>query len=64
MAFKPYILKVFRECWVKQLFLGVLNERRLIEALNSTKLALIPKKKNLEIVAAYRPISLCNIIYK
>ena len=32
--------------------------------LNSTFLALIPKRDNLEILEEYRPISLCNTTYK
>jgi hypothetical protein len=34
------------------------------ERVNVTHMALIPKKQNLEHVTEFRPISLCNVIYK
>ena len=37
---------------------------RIAPSLNSTFLALIPKKDKPTIFADFRPISLCNLIYK
>ena len=44
--------------------LDFLNNGGNISELNHTYLVLIPKKKECEIPADYRPISLCNVIYK
>ena len=49
---------------MKQACLGVLNKGRLVASINGTNLVLIPKKTNPIKVANYRPISLCNVIYK
>jgi hypothetical protein len=44
--------------------LTCLNSGRILKAINHTHITLIPKVKNPEAVTEYRPISLCNIIYK
>lgn len=42
----------------------VLAERRVLEYLNTTHIALIPKIQGPETLSSYRPISLCNMVYK
>lgn len=37
---------------------------RMVGSLNSTFLALIPKPNNPQTFGDYRPISLCNVVYK
>lgn len=44
--------------------LSWLNSGTLPHPLNHTFITLIPKKKNPEFVQDYRPISLCNVLYK
>ncbi|KAA3480508.1 reverse transcriptase [Gossypium australe] len=50
--------KVLRFC------LGVLNEGREAEAANLTNIVLFPKVKNPISLVNFRPISLCNVVYK
>ena len=44
--------------------LDFLNSGTLPNLLNHTFITLIPKTKNLESVTEFRPISLCNVLYK
>lgn len=44
--------------------LGILNRGEEIESINNTHVVLIPTKKKCESPMDYRPISLCNVIYK
>ena len=49
---------------VCQSVLNFLNNASLPEHLIHTFITLIPKKKNLEYAFEFRPISLCNVLYK
>lgn len=49
---------------ISQLVLQFLNLASLPPHLNHTFVTLIPKVKCLELVSEYRPISLCNVLYK
>ena len=42
----------------------VFIERKVLEYLNNTHIVLIPKIQGSEIIGNYRPISLCNSVYK
>ena len=44
--------------------LELLNDGDEMSSVNHTYIALIPKKKQCETSGDYRPISLCNVIYK
>jgi hypothetical protein len=44
--------------------LSCLNSGSLLKSINHTFISLIPKVKNPEKVTEFRPISLCNVIYK
>lgn len=44
--------------------LGILNDDNDLSCINETLLALIPKVENPCKIEEYRPISLCNVIYK
>ena len=44
--------------------LHFLNSASLPANLNHTFVTLIPKVKNMEYVLEFRPISLCNVLYK
>ena len=39
-------------------------EKKIPDYLNKTHIALIPKMQGLETIGRYRPISLCNTVYK
>lgn len=43
---------------------GVFSERLIISSINKTFLVLFPKSKAPEYLAQFRPISICNVIYK
>ena len=49
---------------VCQAVLDILNSRIMLAHLNMTNIALIPKVKNPTCVTEFRPISLCNVLYK
>ena len=49
---------------VTSIVLNALNSGVVHESLNSTFISLIPKVKNPKKVSDFRPISLCNVIYK
>lgn len=49
---------------VTKALLGAFNSGQFPHALNHTHIVLIPVKKHLEKEAGYRPISLCNVMYK
>ena len=44
--------------------LDFLNNGVMLLDLNHTNIVLIPKVKNPEKMSEYRPISLCNVVYK
>ena len=44
--------------------LEFLNNGNMLPYINHTNIVLIPKVKNLERMSEFRPISLCNVIYK
>ena len=44
--------------------LDFLNNGIMLPNLNHTNIVLIPKVKNPEKMSEFRPISLCNVIYK
>ena len=44
--------------------LKILNREASIRDFNGTNIALIPKKKHPETLKDFRPISLCNVVYK
>ena len=49
---------------VISIVLNALNSGKVHESLNATFIALIPKVKNPKRIAEFRPISLCNVVYK
>ena len=49
---------------VISIVLNALKSGTVHESLNSTFISLIPKVKNPTRVAKFRPISLCNVVYK
>lgn len=44
--------------------LGFLNGGVMPEVINRTLLVLIPKVENPQVLTQYRPLSLCNVLYK
>jgi hypothetical protein len=49
---------------VRKAVLDFLNFGVLDHAINSTFIALIPKTSNASCVSEFRPINLCNVLYK
>ena len=49
---------------VSKAVLDVLNHGASLQSINHTHLVLIPKKLSPKAITEYRPISLCNVIYK
>ena len=49
---------------VHQAVLSCLNSGSILKSINHTFITLIPKVNNSEKVFDFRPISLCNVIYK
>ena len=49
---------------ITQTVLSCLNSGSILKSINHTFITLIPKVKNLEKFLEFRPISLCNVIYK
>jgi hypothetical protein len=49
---------------VSNAVLSVLNSGKILRKINLAHISLIPKKKNPERISDYRPISLCNVVYK
>ena len=49
---------------VSSAVLSCLNSGSILKSINHTYITLIPKKQNPTKVTDFRPISLCNVIYK
>lgn len=49
---------------VLEFFLQVLNEGKSVQEINTTNIVLIPKMQQPESMKHFRPISLCNVLYK
>ena len=49
---------------VSQVVLSCLNSRSILKSINHAVITLIPKVHSLERVLDFRPICLCNVIYK
>eukprot|EP00253_Pinus_taeda_P012133 PITA_12133 len=60
----------FKSCWniVKEDIVEIVEDSRrnktILKALNTSFIALIPKQDNAQTPERYRPIALCNVVYK
>ena len=60
----------FKKYWhilgeeITQEVLLAINARQIPKEWNSTTIVMIPKVENPELVTQFRPISLCNVVYK
>ena len=60
----------YQQCWhivgnfVLDFVLSILRGGRLLEEINTTLSALVPKILSPEVMSHFRPISICNLIYK
>ena len=60
--FQRFLLVVGR--LVSEEVLAVFREKKIQDYMNNTNIVLIPKTQGLESIGSYRPISLCNSVYK
>ena len=49
---------------VSDAILDCINSGKFLQSINFTHITLIPKKKNPDLMSNFRPISLCNVIFK
>eukprot|EP00253_Pinus_taeda_P026308 PITA_26308 len=65
-----FTIKFFKACWqtIKTEIWEVVEDSRrsgtILKSFNSTFLALIPKEENAQTPEKFKPIALCNVIYK
>ncbi|XP_057871389.2 uncharacterized protein LOC131077832 [Cryptomeria japonica] len=63
-------IEFFQEFWeiikfdLLEVVQGSLRNKQMLKSLNSTFLALIPKKEGANRMDQFRPIALCNVVYK
>lgn len=62
-AFYKRFWSMLKDDLVKEV-LEAINSRKIPEGWNSTTIVLIPKVENPTNVTQFRPISLCNVVYK
>ena len=60
----------FKKCWdiigdtLTAEVLGAINRQEILEGWNATIIVLIPKVETMQKITQYRPINLCNVLYK